>query len=305
MDIKKYLPENLNFVNFEKGRGKEHPEFLVVHIVGAPGVSAKSAEQHFFNPKSGVSSHYLTCRNGDVIQFVRDEDTAYGNGIVWNPSNALIKEKYLKGIRINQISLSIEHEGSEYEDITEAQYKATSELIRTLSRKWNIPITGEYVIPHFSIRKDKVCPGRISVGKLISLANSPLIVPTFAPPATPTTEIPMWMKMFIQRTKALAGYGDPVFGGVPRSSKWNKVRDDFLKDNPFCEACGVKADIVHHILPYHFEPNLELDESNLISLCSECHLVLAHLKSFKRFDPDIKEVARLFRKKVKNATISR
>ena len=119
----------------------------------------------------------------------------------------------------------------------------------------------------------------------------------------PTAEVPEWLKLFLQRTKSAIGYADPVFGGVPRSSKWSAVRDNFLKENPDCEACGVKAEVAHHVYPYSFKPELELDESNLISLCDICHMCLAHLKSFKRFDPDIKEVARAFRQKIKSVII--
>ena len=88
--------------------------------------------------------------------------------------------------------------------------------------------------------------------------------------------------------------------GAQRSSEWKATRDSFLKKHPLCEVCRVKAEIVHHILPYHISPENELLESNLISLCNECHLVLAHLKSFKRWDRHIRETARLFRTKIDN-----
>ena len=130
-----------------------------------------------------------------------------------------------------------------------------------------------------------------------------VLQPIPLPTPQPATSIPQWMKFLLDRSLGVIGYADPIFGGTPRSSQWKKVRNDFLARFPDCEACGVEAEIVHHILPYHLKPELELDESNFITLCDECHLVLAHLKSFKRFDPDIKEVARLFRKKVKNAII--
>ena len=102
MNLKKQLlPQVLDYMNFEKGRGKEIPTFIVIHIVGRPGITAKSAIQHFNNPSSGVSSHYLTKRNGEIIQFVEDMDTAYVNGIVWQPSSKLIQKAYLENRRIN------------------------------------------------------------------------------------------------------------------------------------------------------------------------------------------------------------
>ena len=88
--------------------------------------------------------------------------------------------------------------------------------------------------------------------------------------------------------------------GAQRHPRWSALRDEFIKDNPFCEACGVKAETVHHCIPFSTDPSLELKKENLLSLCDECHLVLAHLKSFRRHDKDIKKVALEFRNKIKN-----
>ena len=58
--------------------------------------------------------------------------------------------------------------------------------------------------------------------------------------------------------------------GSKRSSKWPKVRKDYLKLNPECAACGGKTSLnVHHILPYHIRPDLELEPSNLLTLCEK------------------------------------
>ena len=307
--------------NFEKGRGGHIPMIIVEHIIGLPGITAESAYQHFSNPYSEVSAHYIIKRTGEIWQSVLDSDTAwangsisYRNGVPLLPTNPIAQKCWQKGERINQISLSIENEGSENEDLTSEQYKANAELIKELSRKFNIPMDSTHICGHREIKKDKVCPGKISVGKILELANAPIIVkPDIPTPIfistqiTPKpTQMPMWMKFFLDRSKATLGaiFGDPIFGGIPRSSKWPKIRNDFIRQYPNCEACGVKAETVHHIIPYHKNPLLELDTSNLISLCDECHLVLAHLKSFQRFDSDIKEVTRLFKKKVENANIN-
>lgn len=80
-----------------------------------------------------------------------------------------------------------------------------------------------------------------------------------------------------------------------RSSKWRSVRKEFLKKNKACAACGGKVRLqVHHISPFHLEPEKELDPTNLITLCMgrlECHLTIGHGGDFKSFNPHVKEDA--------------
>jgi len=96
-----------------------------------------------------------------------------------------------------------------------------------------------------------------------------------------------------------------------RSAKWNNVRDNFIKSNPFCAACGTKEKLqVHHISPFYLHPELELDEKNLISLCmskNECHLAIGHGGSFRYYNPRVTLHAKRFfiekNKKVKESII--
>ncbi len=65
-----------------------------------------------------------------------------------------------------------------------------------------------------------------------------------------------------------------------RSGKWPTVRKNYITKHPECEACcGAENLNVHHVVPFHDDPSLELDESNLITLCRDCHFRLGH-------DPD-------------------
>lgn len=98
---------------------------------------------------------------------------------------------------------------------------------------------------------------------------------------------------------------DVIQGKAPvkstRSSKWPTVRKHFLEipGNNICAACGGKDKIeVHHKMPYHLHPELELDVNNLISLCESkqinnliCHLVYGHLNNYKTFNPNVVEDA--------------
>lgn len=74
-----------------------------------------------------------------------------------------------------------------------------------------------------------------------------------------------------------------------RSSHWTTVRNKFLIKNNICAACGTTKKLnVHHKIPFYIAPNLELDITNLITLCmdeKDCHFHLAHLGSFKKYNP--------------------
>jgi len=61
-------------------------------------------------------------------------------------------------------------------------------------------------------------------------------------------------------------------------TKWNKLRNIFIQDNPICVGCKPKgwivaARIVDHIIPVHVAPERRLDVSNLQSLCRTCHTI--------------------------------
>jgi len=313
------IPKFLN-VNYEKGRGGQHPNLIVIHIIGMPGYSAESAYSHFLNPASEVSAHYIIKRTGEVWQCVRDEDTAwsngsigYKNGVPILPDNFIAMDTYLKGIRINQISLSIENEGSEYEDITEAQYKANVELIKALSRKYNIPINSFHVCGHKEIKATKLCPGKINVSKIIALANAPIapvapVIPIALPPPEPETAIPEWMKNLLWRVKSsnfgnLMGWDSERTFGAQRAPEWNEFRKAHIKSS--CEACGRKSKFLkplqlHHILPFHLYPDKELEVTNIITFCDDCHLLVGHLMNFSSYNKECREDAKLWRAKITN-----
>ena len=54
-----------------------------------------------------------------------------------------------------------------------------------------------------------------------------------------------------------------------RSGKWTTVRKRFIEQNPVCQACQRDHNLnVHHVVPVHVDPALELDMDNLITLCA-------------------------------------
>lgn len=77
-----------------------------------------------------------------------------------------------------------------------------------------------------------------------------------------------------------------------RSGKWPKVRDEHLEANPRCVACGQLATEVHHVKPFKIAPALELDPSNLASVCEHCHLAVGHGCNWKKWNIDFWRTAR-------------
>jgi hypothetical protein len=86
-----------------------------------------------------------------------------------------------------------------------------------------------------------------------------------------------------------------------RSPKWSNVRKEHLINEPNCRACGRKKDLeVHHIIPYHINPEDELNPNNLITLCSNCHLLFGHLMDYKSWNENVVEDCNNFSSKIKN-----
>ena len=90
---------------------------------------------------------------------------------------------------------------------------------------------------------------------------------------------------------------DPL-GGL-RSPEWNNVRRAFLLLCPTCACCGTKKKLeVHHQIPFHEQPALELDQYNLITLCRDCHFFVGHLKNFKSYNSTVKDDSAYWLKKI-------
>jgi predicted TIM-barrel fold metal-dependent hydrolase len=72
-------------------------------------------------------------------------------------------------------------------------------------------------------------------------------------------------------------------------------------------VCGGNVKLeVHHIKPFHLHPALELDPTNLATLCEavkdgvNCHLLFGHLGNFKSFNTEVLGDAGNWALKIKN-----
>ena len=187
--------------NFTKGR--EHnltPKAIVIHI--GEGSQNIIYQTFLTEPKS---SHYCVSRKGEIWQFVSEQDTAWHAGYVVSPRAEILNQFPYNP---NSYTLGIEAEGYADQEPTPEYYKSCAELVKMLCAKYKIPLHADYIIPHRAIRKDKTCPGRISCGKIIDLAQAPVpipqiqpITPTYAPQIQPNVSIPEWLKNFLYRNK--------------------------------------------------------------------------------------------------------
>lgn len=153
--------EHTNF----SSRGGSKPFVIVDHIADA---SIGSVDNWFTSPTNDNSSaHFCVGQNGEIHQYVKIEDYAWGNGLspgMWNDAPAQVVRDM--NCNPNYYSISIEHEGTDG-DLTEAQFYASCWLHRYImdyvKNKFGVIMSlGNYnVIGHNQvdpIRKPS-CPG--------------------------------------------------------------------------------------------------------------------------------------------------
>lgn len=93
--------------------------------------------------------------------------------------------------------------------------------------------------------------------------------------------------------------------GASRSPKWPETRAEHIERHSRCCVCGGRSRLeVHHIIPFHVAPDLELDHGNLMTLCMagkrglKCHLLIGHLGNFRRVNPSVRSDAAEWRVKL-------
>lgn len=151
--------------NKTKGRNGQKIEAVVIHISEGTLEGTKS---WILKKESNVSYHYLIGKNGEVVQFLDLEDTAWHAGIVKNPTWTKIK----KGINPNSYTVGVAFAGFSREKPSITQIITVAFYIKMICVKYNIEINQENIIPHNAIRNDKECPGQnIDVKALIWLID--------------------------------------------------------------------------------------------------------------------------------------
>lgn len=142
--------------NFNGGRNGRRPIAIINHKTAGRYPGCKT---WLCNPVAKVSAHYLITRKGEIIQLVRDEDTAWHAGTVNKPDWPLYDRT-----NPNRYTLGIEHEdyrGDGELGLTELQFQASLWLHNMLINRWGIPVDTDHIAGHYridSVNKSN-CPG--------------------------------------------------------------------------------------------------------------------------------------------------
>gem|GEM_PF-2130987 len=159
---------NPTAVNIDVGRAGHQPRAVVIHVMMG---NMQGTIDAFQNPKHQASAHYGVSKQGRIVQFVNDDDTAWANGILYDPN--LNDVPWLAGVQQrgedpNTDTISIEWEGAHgdgkwiswqgqpWETLqrgsvtlwwvpSDEQYQAGLRLIRDLCARNQIPLDGDLV----------------------------------------------------------------------------------------------------------------------------------------------------------------
>jgi N-acetyl-anhydromuramyl-L-alanine amidase AmpD len=146
MEIKKQILT----VNHRKGRAFNNKRYVVQGICNHISAGLRGSVINWFNnPSAQASYHYLVCKNGDIIQFVNDGDTAWSQGLINRPTAKIYFDN--NKVNPNVYLVSISHEVTGSEPLTELQYQSSLWLHNELINKYNIPIDRHHIIGHYEL----------------------------------------------------------------------------------------------------------------------------------------------------------
>lgn len=115
------------------------------------------------------SSHYLVNRDGSVWQFVDEKFSAWHAGLIKRPVSHLVASN--PGVSVNEMTIGIENEGYASQEPTEEQKSVLAELVEDICFRNFIEITNLTIEPHYAVRSDKSCPGKINTPQIVKLAQ--------------------------------------------------------------------------------------------------------------------------------------
>lgn len=154
--------------NFYKGRNGYKPEIIVLHIMDG---SLTGTDSWFASPTSQASSHYGVGFNGEVHQYVAEENGAWTQG----PHEGATFKLFKPNVNPNYYCLSIEHEGTDLSKAPDAQINASVSLIQAMATRWSIPIDRDHVIGHYEVdpHRKPNCPAtdKSIIDRIVKLAQ--------------------------------------------------------------------------------------------------------------------------------------
>ena len=98
----------------------------------------------------------------------------------------------------------------------------------------------------------------------------------------------------------ILGFFDKIKFGSRRSSGWQSVRNNHIEVFSRCESCGSEKKLnVHHLKDYSHYPELELEPTNLWTMCRKCHYFVGHLNSWYSLNNNCVEDSKTWLNKIK------
>jgi len=130
---------------YTDGRRGQSIDRIVIHITGAP--QSRYIGSHFAREDADTSAHYMVDQNGDIIQFVREQDTA------WHAKGANRRSIGIEHVAIQQGGARYEQrDGSvktfPYTPPTDAEYQASAALVAHLCRTYALTPDRTAIIGH-------------------------------------------------------------------------------------------------------------------------------------------------------------
>lgn len=122
---------------------------IVIHWMNGTLASADAV----FSKPSGTSAHY-GIENDQVHQYVAENKVAYHAGNYY----------------MNQRSIGIEHSADPSRPASEATYQTSAQLVREISKRYNIPLDRAHIIKHSEVVPTQCC-GTVDIDKIINLAK--------------------------------------------------------------------------------------------------------------------------------------
>jgi N-acetylmuramoyl-L-alanine amidase-like protein/Big-like domain-containing protein len=173
---------------------------IVVHVTEG---TYESAVSWFRNPHARASANYVVSREGAITQMVPNSEVAWHSGNGW----------------VNRHSIGVEDEGFTKVSgtFTDAEYRASAQLVASLMRRYHVPIDRRHLIGHNQV-PDPFHPGlyggishHTDPGRYWNWARYLGYVRSFARGVTPPP-------LPFDVTTSEPGFGQTVSGSVPWSA---------------------------------------------------------------------------------------
>ena len=160
--------QNFGYPDHAHGRKGHQPLAVVCHVADGPRFGVVD---WFRRPESEASSNYLVCKDGEVVQFVRESDAAWTNEIQFDKGYASyasdrsvswIDRCWNEKVDPNLLTITIEFEGDSGQVFPERQVATGIDLIQQIYARhgWS-GSDPEHLVGHFQIDRVKKlsCPG--------------------------------------------------------------------------------------------------------------------------------------------------